>query len=156
MPFPSSDVSGIFLYFYNENNGFMNKNQLIDYLQKQLGTKVAVLKSNTETLTEARNNEEKSTVGDKYETGRAMVQMELEKSQAQLVQTENMKTALSKIDPNKKFTTVEFGSAVKTNQGNYFFSIAYGKVEIENEAVFCLSPVSPIGKTLAGKKPEKK
>ncbi len=131
----------------------MNKIRVIQQLHQLLDKKIAELKSTVKALTEARNNEDKCTVGDKYETGRAMAQMELEKSQAQVIQAENLKTALSRIDIQKEFTTVEFGALVKTNSGNYFFSIAFGKIEMEGETVFCLSPVSPVGKVLAGKKP---
>ena len=46
---------------------------------------------------------------------------------------------------------MEFGAIVKTGKGNYFFSIAYGKIEVNGESIFCLSPVSPIGKVLSGK-----
>jgi len=127
------------------------KAQIIDWLTIEMEKKIQLLNDAINAAKESRDNETKSSVGDKYETGRAMVQMELEKSQAQLVQTENLKASLSRIDPNKLFTTVEFGSLVKTNQGIYFFLIAFGKIVIENENVFCLSPVSPIGKVLAGK-----
>ena len=130
----------------------MKKHQIVEYLQQRLDKKISELKSSVETLTEARNNEDKCTVGDKYETGRAMAQMELEKSQALLTQTENMKTALSRIDLQRKIKSVEFGSLVQTNRGNYFFAIPYGKIEVDGETIFCLSPVSPVAKALAGEK----
>jgi len=130
----------------------MDKRKIADYLHQQLREKITELKSTVEELTEARNNEDKCTVGDKHETGRAMTQMELEKCQAQLIQTENLQTTLSRIDLKKEFITVEFGSLVETDQGNYFFSIAFGKVEIETQTIFCLSTASPIGKILLGKK----
>ena len=100
---------------------------------------------------ESRNNETKSSAGDKYETGRAMVQMEIEKNQAQLAQTEKLRNSLSTIHPKITSSQVEFGSVVVTNCGNYFFAIPFGKLEINELLVFVLSLGSPIGKAMAGK-----
>lgn len=130
----------------------MNKQQVIQALHQLLDQKVAVLRDNLANLTEARNNEDKCTVGDKYETGRAMTQMELEKAQVQLNKTEDLKSTLSKIDWQSTAQKVGFGSLVKTSQGTYFFAIAFGKIILDGQNIFCLSPVSPIGKMLSGKK----
>lgn len=126
----------------------MNKALIIEQLHHLLDEKISVLRVNLKNQVEARNNEDKCTVGDKYETGRAMTQMELEKTQTQLNKTEDLKTTLSKVDLKILLQKVEFGSLVETNLGNYFFSIAFGKIEVDGESFFCLSPVSPIGKVL--------
>ncbi len=153
MPFPSTDRGGIFVFQPTRavNSQLMKKEQIISQLQDRLDAKIAALKSSIAAITEARNNEDKCTVGDKYETGRAMTQMELEKSQAQLTQTENLKISLARIDPKKAQTQVSFGSYVETNLGNYFFSIAFGKIPIGSTDVFCLSLASPLGRLLVGK-----
>ena len=130
----------------------MIKQQIINHILLRLDEKINELKENIDEAKESRDNENKSSVGDKYETDRAMVQMELEKNQVQLAKTEALKTSLLKVDLQKKYTKVEFGSLAETSQGNYFFSIAFGKIEIEGKTVFCLSPVSPVGKVLSGKK----
>ncbi|MCK3685090.1 GreA/GreB family elongation factor [Maribellus sp. YY47] len=125
---------------------------IIEKLNEVIQEKIMLLTKAISGAKESRDNETKSSVGDKYETGRAMVQMEMEKTQAQLSLIENQKASLSRIDLNRNFSTVEFGSLVKTNLGTYFISIAFGKIETGDETVFCLSPVSPVGKALAGKK----
>lgn len=139
-------------YFITILKKLMTKEQIIHFLQMQLDQKIEFLNENIQLLTEARNNEDKCTAGDKYETGRAMTQMELEKSQAQLAQTENLKAGLLRIETGRKLDTVEFGSLVQTDQGLYFFAIAIGKIEYNSDSVFCLSIVSPLGKMLQGKK----
>lgn len=130
----------------------MNKARIIEQLHQLLDEKIEVLRINLKNQVEARNNEDKCTVGDKYETGRAMTQMELEKTQVQLTKTEELKTTLSRIDPKNILPKVEFSSLVETSSGNYFFSIAFGKIEIGDESVFCLSLLSPIGQLLLGKR----
>lgn len=101
---------------------------------------------------ESRDNETKSSVGDKFETGRTLMQMEVEKNRVQLNITEKLKAELSKIDIHRSFNKVEFGSLVKTNQNNYFISAALGKIELADEVYFCISLASPIGKLLQNKR----
>jgi len=127
------------------------KEQITQELIRLLDEKIEFINQSITAAKESRDNETKSSVGDKYETGRAMVQMELEKHQAQRAQTENLKNALSRIKPGEKCSSVEFGSFVSTPTGNYFFSIPFGKIEVAGETVFCLSLASPLGKMLAGK-----
>jgi len=129
----------------------MNKKLVIEHLSRLLDEKIMVLKSNRRTLTEVRDNETKCTVGDKYETGRAMAQMELEKCQFQLTKTEDLKTILMQINPTKASESVTFGSLIETTEDNYFLSIAFGRIIVTGESIFCISPVSPIGKMLLGK-----
>jgi transcription elongation GreA/GreB family factor len=129
----------------------MNKQLVIEHLFRLLDEKIILLKSNLLTLTEVRDNETKCTVGDKYETGRAMAQMELEKCQYQLTKTEDLKTILKRIDSTTTSEFVAFGSLIETTENNYFISIAFGRINVQDESVMCISPVSPIGKILMGK-----
>lgn len=100
---------------------------------------------------ESRDSETKSSAGDKYETGRAMAQIELDKYQDQLDKAVKMKNALAQIEPKKKGARVEFGSLVISNQGNYFISVGLGLIETNGEKYFAISLASPIGKLCEGK-----
>lgn len=127
------------------------KEKIVKELKRLIDSKIESLSQAIEAAKEARNNETKSSVGDKYETGRAMVQMELEKHQAQRAQALQLKTTLTRIDIQKSHAQVRPGSFVSTNQGNYFLAIPFGKIEADGETVICLSMASPLGKMLAGK-----
>ncbi len=128
------------------------KNKLKELIVKavtdQLGQKIHALKSAIDASRESRDNETKSSVGDKYETARTMMQHEMEKNQVQLKRILDQKAEIEKIDLQQKFEKAEFGSCVKTNSGNYFLSIGYGKVELEGDSWYCISIASPIGKQL--------
>ena len=100
---------------------------------------------------ESRDNETKSSVGDKYETGRTLMQMEVEKNRALLNKTEILKAELLKIDPTKKCSKVEFGSLIITSENNFFICSAIGKIELDSSDYFCISLASPIGKQLRNK-----
>jgi transcription elongation GreA/GreB family factor len=96
------------------------------------------------------NEETKSSAGDKYETGRAMAQLEIEKNSAQLADAKKLKQILLQLDPTKSTETIQAGSLVITNQGGFYISIPAGQVTIEGENYFSISPSSPIAQKLLG------
>lgn len=99
----------------------------------------------------ALQSETKSSAGDKHETGRAMLQLEMEKASQQLASIHAMKTILQKTDIENSSKNIRLGSLVVTNKGNYFLAISLGIVKIENKEYFVVSTASPIGKLLLGK-----
>lgn len=120
---------------------------------------VAVVENRLQTVTktiseiqESLTSETKSSAGDKHETGRAMLQLEREKAGNQLAEIVKVKEALSKIDPSKPSTTVGLGSVVFTTQSNYFVAISAGQLTIDSEGFYAISPSTPIGQLLIGKR----
>lgn len=129
-----------------------NLKQLLVYQIGQiLDTRIETANRDIELAKESRDNETKSTAGDKYETGRAMVQFELEKNSLQLNKAIQLKNELSQIDVHKKFNKAVFGSVVLTNRGNYFISVGLGKINIDNQTFYAISLASPFGKVLFNK-----
>lgn len=100
----------------------------------------------------AGNEETKSSVGDKYETGRAMMQMEQNKHQAQLDKAMVLKNELLQINLNKKYGIVEKGALVATDAGYYFIATSIGKIIIEENTVYAISLDAPLAKAFIGKK----
>ena len=98
------------------------------------------------------NEETKSSAGDKYETGRAMAQLEIEKNSTQLVEAQKLKQILIQLDPTKTNETIQAGSLVITNQGRFYISIPAGQFTIEGEVYFAISPSAPIAQKLLGLK----
>lgn len=97
-------------------------------------------------------SETKSSAGDKHETGRAMLQLEREKAGNQLAEIQKIKEMLSKIDVSKTLKIVGLGSVVYTTQANYFIAISVGELTVDGVAFYAISPNTPIGKLLIGKK----
>jgi len=125
---------------------------LYQELQKQVEQRIANARKAMQSAQESRDNESKSSVGDKYETGRAMMQNEQERNKVQLIKAMNLKTDLNQVPIDKTSEVVELGSLVRTNKGDYFMAIGLGKVTIDGQKYFVISEVSPIGKVLLGKK----
>lgn len=128
------------------------KESICRQLNEMLAAKIEMTASAISSLRTAKNSDTKSSAGDKYETGRAMIQMELDKEEQQLNQSIRLKNELAAIHLEKKYNQVEFGSLVETNQGIYFISIPLGKITVADQDFFVLSLASPIGKLLEGKK----
>jgi len=130
----------------------MEKEKLKEQIRSQLiaglDEKITLLHKEIASTQESRNADTKSSAGDKYETGRAMAQMELEKNQATLSRTIKLRKELLMMDLEKKFDKVEFGSLVFTKQGNYFISFGLGKITVSKQDYYAISLGSPIGKAL--------
>ena len=127
----------------------MNKTELIKLINQKLSEKI----QNFEKLiaeTRATNNDTKSSMGDKYETGREMLQQEINNLQVQLnevlKQQDFLKTIL--IKPCEK---VEKGAIVKTERGLFFISVSLGEINFDNQKIICISPESPLAKAMNGK-----
>jgi len=98
------------------------------------------------------NEETKSSAGDKYETGRAMMQLEIEKNSTQLAESLKLKRSLLEINPEQNASTVQRGSLVITDQFTYYIAIGAGQIEVRGKVYLTVSPVSPVGTKLIGLK----
>lgn len=96
------------------------------------------------------DEETKSSVGDKYETGRSMMQLEMEKYSIQLAEAIKLKETIGQIDTVVQTDVVRPGCLVRTNQGNFYISISAGLLKVNNESFFAVSTASPIGVQLMG------
>lgn len=114
--------------------------------------KIMALTKSVADLQQAASEDTKSSAGDKFETSREMMKLEIEKNNVQLRQLNSMKQLLAKCKPEQKSEEVRLGALVRSNEGLYYFSSAIGKVKTEGENCFALSLASPLGKALLGKK----
>ncbi len=102
---------------------------------------------------ESANDDTKSSAGDKHETGRAMAQLEQEKTAHQLNEALELKKLLEKTDPSFVSKSVQSGSLVVTDKGNFYVSVPIGKLTFKKSDYFAISIASPIGgKIKSGKK----
>lgn len=129
----------------------MDKKKLHQKCVELVNSRIGEYQKRSEEFQQAANQETKSSAGDKYETGRAMMQLEKDKVASQLSEVLKLKKVLDQIDPTKPSTHGELGSLIITNVGKYYLSTSLGKVSMEDEDYFCLSPVAPFGQALIGK-----
>ena len=100
---------------------------------------------------QAANEEGKSSVGDKYETGRAMMQIERDKAAQQLAEAMKLKTTLQQITSVTPSKVVSLGSIIITDSQKIFISIGIGKIIVDNEPFLVVGPMSPLAQAFKGK-----
>lgn len=128
----------------------MNKQEIINIIKAKAADRIRYFE-NLIAETRASNNDTKSSMGDKYETGREMLQQEINNLQRQLNEVLSQQAVLQKItfDPSEK---VQNGALVKTNKGLFFISVSMGEFVFENRKIMTVSVESPLVKAMFGKK----
>lgn len=127
----------------------MNKNKILDLVQSKISEKVR----NLEQLIfdkRASNNDTKSSMGDKYETGREMLQQEINNLQVQLNEFLKQQQSLKNIkteDVNK----VEKGAVVETDKGLFYISASVGELSFKGKKIIAISEESPLAQAMKGK-----
>jgi len=131
----------------------LSRQEVYRHLLRLLDDRVAALQQHRDSLQESLKQETKSTAGDKYETGRAMVHIEQENADRQLGALLEQRATLERLNSTPSRAPVMHGSLVQTSKGCFFISIALGKMEIAGHTVYALSPQSPLGSLLLGTVP---
>ena len=90
----------------------------------------------------------KSSAGDKYETGRAMMQQDIDRQTLQLNEARKLKTFLERMEPENQSERVQNGSLAYTNHGIFYLAISMGQVDLDGKTYYVISGESPIGAQL--------
>jgi transcription elongation GreA/GreB family factor len=117
-----------------------------------LQDKIDVYQDMISGLSEDAQNDAKGSAGDKHETALSMMHLEQEKLTNKLKETIVLKEILEKIDVSKTTATIVLGSYVKVNAMQLFISAALPKILINEITILSVSPQSPLGSQLMGKK----
>lgn len=125
------------------------KTELYQFIENQIEDKINYLNYLIEDL-RASNSDTKSSMGDKYETSREMMQQEITRIQNQLNEILVQQEFFSKIKilVNK---TIGLGSYIETSMGNFCIACSFGEIMFENKKVFILSSQTPLAKKIMGK-----
>ncbi len=127
----------------------MNKSEILQIIHTKLSEKI----DNLERLiseTRASNNETKSSMGDKYETTREMVQQEINNLQIQLNENVRAKNSLTFINTSPH-QIVGLGSLVQTERGFFYVAVSLGEILFETRKIFVISAESPLAKAIFGR-----
>jgi len=99
---------------------------------------------------ESKLNETKSSVGDKYETGRAMMQKEQEMNEGKILKAELLIQQLKHVYKAETSSQISAGSLVSTEVAYFFVGVGIGKLSIDESVVYAISVASPVGQNLLG------
>ncbi|OEJ99692.1 hypothetical protein [Roseivirga misakiensis] len=127
------------------------KKKLYDLCLSQVEEKIDNLRAEMNALKESAESDTKSSMGDKYETGREMINLEKGKIDQQLAEAIKGRQLLRSLTLDKVSTKGELGSLITTGSATYFIAISAGQISLEDKNYFVISPMSPIGQQLLDK-----
>ncbi|MBW8523572.1 hypothetical protein K0U91_12410 [Chryseobacterium chendengshani] len=126
----------------------MNKKEILQILKDKISTKIQTFE-NLINETRASSNDTKSSMGDKYETGREMLQQEINNIQRQLNETLIQQNVLQKLN-TETCTKVQTGALVETDKGWFYISVSSGEIIFEDRKIITVSNESPLAKAMTG------
>ena len=127
------------------------KSQLLERCKQYVESRIAAAKESMDNAQEAANEESKSSAGDKYETGRAMMQIERDKAAHQWEEGLKLRRAIEQLPTDAVQGKVMLGSLVITDSKKIFISIGIGKLKLDDEEFLVVAPSSPLGRALMGR-----
>lgn len=130
--------------------GTVSKSLVLETCIDKAAIQIQELESAMAKVKESIVSEEKSSVGDKFETSRAMAQKEMELLSQQMDKAQSDYAVLQQIDPNAQSFHVQLGSLVQTKSKLLFIAVAMGRVAIGGKDIFVVSPTSPIAQAIIG------
>jgi len=131
-------------------NALSIKQDLYARCQQYVQQRIDTARQAMESAQESANSESKSSAGDKYETGRAMAQLERDRHAQLLAEARKMEQELTRLNVDRDYDIVQPGSLVSTNRGTFFISISAGKLTLDATDYFAVSPASPVAVALSG------
>ncbi|HEY4111744.1 hypothetical protein [Puia sp.] len=128
------------------------KARLKKWAADHLGQRIATTHEAIRAAQEAANSEEKSSAGDKYETGRAMGHLQKDMHARQLAEQVRELATLHAVNTDQLCREGMSGALLRTASIDFFISIGLGKQTIEGRTIVFLSPQAPLARTLQNKR----
>jgi hypothetical protein len=143
-----------FIYFsgVTEPEKIAFKNKLKQAGEQIIEQRIAAAKTLINNAQEAANSEEKSSAGYKYETARAMNQLEKEMHSKQMAQQLKELALLHEVKTDVIYTKVLPGACIVCAGMVFFIAAGLGKQTIDEQLIIFLSPLAPLAKTLQNKR----
>lgn len=127
------------------------KKQLHQHCRYYLDDNISEIEAAIADRREAIAGETKSSMGDKYETTREMLQQDINMNNERLNKTKAELTVLNTIDPDVVGNIIAMGSLVYTNKGNFYIAVSAGHFTIDGLKYYMVSSSSPVAMHLKGK-----
>ncbi|HBH22072.1 MAG TPA: hypothetical protein DDY13_01480 [Cytophagales bacterium] len=130
----------------------IDKGQLKKHCLELVGQRLHDLKDQIAALQKSKSEDTKSSMGDKYETSREMVNQEMNKLDQQWEQWQSYQAALERCNTDRDMDQADTSALVGTSIGNFWIITPLGQIQLEGEMIFVISPLAPLAKAFSGKK----
>lgn len=127
------------------------KANVLKRCEEILEKKIADLNNEIQQLRVGIANDSKSSMGDKYETSREMMQQEINRLEQQVGINKRQMFLLKASVSEVKNKTISNGSLVETSIGMFLIAVALGEVKLDDQSCFVISEAAPLAKLLMGK-----
>ena len=127
------------------------KNKLKQWGADHIQQRVEAARQAMQQAQDAANSEEKSSVGDKYETGRAMGHLQKDMHARQLAAALQDLALLQAVPAEMSYREGAPGAVLEVEGMALFISVGLGKQSVEGRTVLFLSPQAPLAKLLLKK-----
>jgi len=129
----------------------MDRSAVVAALEAALMAAMHEARAAMDELSSSLGKETKSTAGDKHETGRAMVQREMEQAGDRLARCEALQTVASRLELDRPRTAVGPGAIVVSGDARLLIGVGLGPFEVPDVGrVQAISANAPIAVALAG------
>lgn len=117
-----------------------------------IGQRITAARQAIDQAQQAANQEEKSSAGDKYETGRAMGHLQKDMHARQLAENLKELSTLHAVPAEILYTTATPGAIVQAGELTFFISAGLGRqVSAGGRNIVYLSPQAPLARSLQNK-----
>lgn len=128
------------------------KHQLKQFCQQSIEERIDAVKDAMKNAQDAANSEEKSSAGDKYETGRAMGHLQKDMHAGQLAGYMKEKAGLHAVNTGVIYKHISAGAFVQAGTIAFFIAAGLGKQSVGGQSIFFISPHAPLAAQLQHKK----
>jgi len=129
----------------------LSRAEFLSHIEKIIDKKVVTSRKHMESIELSIHSESKSTAGDKHDTSRELMQQERNKAAQNLSNQMGMQKTLIQLGFIQQNDKIGFGSFFESHVF-IFIGIALGKIFFNNVEVVCISPLSPLARSLEGMK----
>lgn len=128
------------------------KKNLLLLCQEEVNRRIDAYKKAMDAAQSAANEQGRSTAGDKYDTARAMSQIDRNMYAKQLSETSLLQRSLTGIQVEKKLEKIGLGAIIQTSQMTYFIAASLGKIECKGKEFIVISPMTPLAQAMLNKR----
>ena len=150
--FMDFDLHDLFILAYTLMKNLRIKLKIHHALVMELESQVTGYQRMLASIKVSKNADTKSSAGDKFETGREMMQMEMDKTEMQINKANYALEILNQLENSESSKTIRLGSLVHCDTGTYYVSIGHGSISVDGVKYYAISLKSPIGERLFDRK----
>jgi len=130
----------------------LNKEEVFKQAVLILKTRIQELKEERKAISDGILEDDKSSAGDKFETGREMLTQDLRQVESQITSNTNLLDEIYRVQSVKSQSpNVREGSLIRLAGEYFLIAAAVGKITVNEQGVYFISAASPLAQSVMGK-----